>query len=359
MEPLFEYGICQEDSRVDARALELHDGDRLLCISSAGETPLNLMANFDIRISAVDILEQQNCMTRFKLATARSLEPQEAAALIGYVKTSPEIRKIYFNKVSEFLTDQDLIFWRNNPAAIESGPVNLARFERYISRYNGLAIMLLRKKYLLKLCEKDSIASQEDYFDRYLSTALLKGIFKVAFHPKVYRKRGISEKGLTHSSESNMAEFFYGRFRDFCCSTLARENYFYQFTFFDQVLFPEAYPDYLKEPGISRIRKNWRNFEVEQVSLSDKLTGSNINHFNKIHLSNIGDWMSKEEFAGLMHLVLQKSTVGNKILFRYIHYNHPIPADLVGKLSPDYEFGQRLSKTDRYPFYGIVPVEIK
>ena len=80
MEPTFEYGISQEDSRVDARALDLRDGDRLLCISSAGEMPLNLLAMFDIKISAVDILESQNCLTRLKLAATRSLDPEEAAS---------------------------------------------------------------------------------------------------------------------------------------------------------------------------------------------------------------------------------------------------------------------------------------
>ena len=358
MEPLFEYGICQEDSRVDASALDLQEGDRLLCISSAGETPLNLLANFNIRIAAVDTLEPQNCLTRLKLAAARSLEPQEAAALLGYTVASPEIRGTFFKRTSEFLVDQDLKFWESQLFAIEKGPVNLARFERYISGYNWLAIMLLGKKHLLKLCEQDSIAAQEEYFDRYLSTALLKGVFKIVFHPKVYRKRGISDKGLIHSSESDMAGFFYARFRDFCCSTLARNNYYYQFTFFNQILFPEAYPDFLKEPGIQRIRKNWRNLEISQTSFRDKLSGSNVNHFNKLHLSNIGDWMSKEEFALLLHLVLQKSTPGARILFRYIHYNHPIPEDLAGKLEPDYELGEKLIKSDRYPFYGIVPIRV-
>jgi S-adenosylmethionine-diacylglycerol 3-amino-3-carboxypropyl transferase len=350
MDPLFEYGISQEDSLVDSKALNIRDGDKLLCISSAGEMPLNLLA--------VDILEPQNCLTRLKLEAVRSLDPEEAAILTGFRKGAEDIRRKYFGKVSSHLTESDLLFWKNNPEAIDRGPVNVARFEKYIARFNGLGVLLLKRKNLMKLLELNSTAEQEEYFDRHMSTGLLRGIFRMVFHPRVYKKRGISPQGLTHSGERNMAEFFYGKLRDFCCSTLARENYFLQYTFFDEVLFPEAFPEYLKEPGISRIRKNYTNLEVQQRSFSETIMQSEPDQFNKLHLSNIGDWMSKEEFAGLLHLICRKNPAVTKFLFRYIHYNHPIPDDLVSRLVPDYEFGNQLSKRDRYPFYGLVPVNV-
>jgi S-adenosylmethionine:diacylglycerol 3-amino-3-carboxypropyl transferase len=356
MEPIFEYGISQEDSLVDAKALDLRDGDRLLCISSAGEMPLNLLAMFDIRISAVDILESQNCLTRLKLAAVRSLDPEDAAFLTGFRKAPADLRRRLFNQAGKFLPDEDLLFWKNNSEAIDLGPINVARFERYIARFNGLGLMLLKKKHLLKLFEMNSAEEQETYFDRHLSTGLLRGIFRLVFHPRIYKNRGISPQGLTHSGERNMAEFFYGKLKDFCCSTLARENYFLQYSFFDQVLFPEAYPEYLKEAGMKRIRLNHTNLDIRLQSFNEILMQHPDNYFNKLHLSNIGDWMSKDEFAGLLRLISTKSASGTKLLFRYIHYNHPIPDDLSGTMVPDYELGNKLSKIDRYPFYGLVPV---
>ncbi|MCX6225535.1 MAG: DUF3419 family protein [Bacteroidia bacterium] len=356
MEPIFEYGISQEDSRVDARALDLRDGDRLLCISSAGEMPLNLLAMFDLKISAVDILESQNCLTRLKLAAVRSLDPDEAAALTGFRKASAEIRRKLFEKARNYLPEDDLPFWKNSSMAIDQGPINVARFEKYIARFNRLGLMLLKKKHLLNLFGMDNTDEQETYFDRHMSTGLLRGIFHLVFHPRLYKKRGISAQGLTHSGERNMAEFFYGKLRDFCCSTLARENYFLQYSLFDEVHFPEAYPEYLKEAGMKRIRENYLNLDIRLQSFNETIIQYPDNYFNKLHLSNIGDWMSKDEFAGLLRVISTKSASGTKLLFRYIHYNHPIPDDLSGKMIPDYELGTRLMKTDRYPFYGLVPL---
>lgn len=357
MEPIFEYGISQEDSRVDARALDLRDGDRLLCISSAGEMPLNLLAMFDLKISAVDIHESQNCLTRLKLAAVRSLDPGEAAILTGFRKAPAGIRRKLFDQASGYLPETDLLFWKNNGDAIDRGPINVARFERYIARFNKLGLLLLKKKHLMNLFAMDSTKEQEIYFDRHISTGLLRGIFHLVFHPRIYKTRGISAQGLTHSGERNMAEFFYGKLRDFCCSTLARENYFLQYSLFDEILFPEAYPDYLKEAGMKRIREKYLNLDIRLQSFNAILAEQPAHCFNKLHLSNIGDWMSKDEFAGLLRLISTRSASGTRLLFRYIHYNHPIPDDLSGKMIPDYEFGYRLSKTDRYPFYGLVPLD--
>ena len=357
--PIFEYGISQEDALVDARALDLREGDRLLCISSAGEMPLNLLARFDLKITAVDTLESQNCLTRLKLAAVRSLEPEEAASLAGFRKAPAEIRRKLFEKTSMYLSSQDLLFWKNNSAAIDQGPINVARFEKYIARFNGLGLMLLQKKHLMKLFEMQTPEEQATYFDRYISTGLLRGIFRLVFHPRVYKNRGISAQGLTHSGERNMAEFFYGKLKDFCCSTPARENYFLQYSFFDEVLFPEALPEYLKEVGMQRIRRNQANLDIRLQSFNDAILQDRGNGFNKLHLSNIGDWMSKDEFAGLLRLISSRSHSVTKLLFRYIHFNHPIPDDLTGRMSPDYELGNQLSKTDRYPFYGLVPINLE
>lgn len=359
MEPLFEYGISQEDALVDARALDLHDGDRLLCISSAGEMPLNLLARFDLKITAIDILESQNCLTRLKLASVLALEPDEAASLAGFRKAPADIRRKLFEKTAGFLSEPDRNFWKNNAVAIDKGPVNVARFEQYIARFNGLGLMLLKRKHLMKLFEMDTPEEQAAYFDRHISTGLLRGIFRLVFHPRIYKNRGISAQGLTHSGERNMAEFFYGKLKDFCCSTLARENYFLQYSFFDEVLFPEALPEYLKNDGMLRIRKNHENLDIRLQSFHDAILQDPGNGFTKLHLSNIGDWMSKDEFAGLFRLISGRPGSVTKLFFRYIHYNHPIPDDLAGLMEPDYETGNRLSKTDRYPFYGLVPINFK
>ena len=75
MKPLYNYGISQEDARTERRALDIREGDRLLCVASAGEVPLNLLAMGTVAIEAVDISRTQLFLCRLKMAACRVLEP--------------------------------------------------------------------------------------------------------------------------------------------------------------------------------------------------------------------------------------------------------------------------------------------
>jgi S-adenosylmethionine:diacylglycerol 3-amino-3-carboxypropyl transferase len=92
-----------------------------------------------------------------------------------------------------------------------------------------------------------------------------------------------------------------------------------------------------------------------ETSIEKILQDGECGRFNKIHISNIGDWMSKESMADMFRLIRDKTVPGAQIVMRYIHMNHKIPG-LVPELVADYDLGDDLVLTDRYPFYSIVPI---
>jgi S-adenosylmethionine:diacylglycerol 3-amino-3-carboxypropyl transferase len=177
----------------------------------------------------------------------------------------------------------------------------------------------------------------------------------MAFHPWIYKNRGIDPAGLTHSGTRNISDFFLQRFRNFCCSTMARKNYYLQYTFFNSVLFPEALPEFLQPAYHESFIKNIRQLEYRLSSLEDILSESDPGRFNKIHLSNIGDWMVKEKMCDLFNIIRNKTFSGDRAVMRYIHLNHRIPKS-IPELKADYCQGEILELTDRYPFYSIVPI---
>lgn len=358
MVSIFDFGISQEDARIEHLALNIKDGDRLLCVSSAGEVPLNILALNDIRIKAVDVSVNQNHLTKLKLYSILSLEPLEAAKFLGFTKSTREQRERLYSKVSESMHEKEKLFWNQNFAIIKTGPIHAARFEKYISKFNGIALRIIGKKNMIQLFESSSIENQKELFDRKINSSLLKKIFQVTFHPRLYKNRGIAPEGLIYRSNQKISEFFFNKFRDFCCSTLARKNYYLQLTFFSQVLFPEAFPEYLMEEGVARIRKNYKNIEISTMPYLEALKQSKKEEFNRFHLSNIGDWMNKNEFADLLRLINTKSSASGRINSRYIYYRHPIPDDLKECFVTEDQFGEKLTKQDRYPFYGLTPIKI-
>jgi S-adenosylmethionine-diacylglycerol 3-amino-3-carboxypropyl transferase len=358
MKPLYDYGISQEDALTELAALDVRPGDRLLCIASGGEIPLNLLALRNARIVAVDVSPGQLFLSRLKLGACLALEPAEAAAFLGFMEAPTESRRRLFARVAPLLTEDDRRFWGGNMSAVEGGPIRAGRFEKYFEKFRFAGLAVLKKKRLRDLFEMETLEERRDFFDRFLSTPLLRVLFRVAFHPLVYRKRGIAAQGLIHGGSNRAADFFYGRFRDFCTTTPPRRNYYLQFSFFGCVLFPEALPEYLTEEGARRIRERTGQINWRLTSFEEALCAGAAGAFNKFHLSNIGDWMSRKEYAQLLALIRDRAAASSRAAVRYIHLDHGVPEGLRDRVASDERRGEELMRHDRFPFYRLVILEI-
>ena len=95
-EPLYNFGISQDDVLAENKALDFKSCDNLLCVASAGEVPLNILAKYDINIDAVDIAVNQLHLCYLKLAAIRQLEPGEAASFLGFTDITASKRMLLF-----------------------------------------------------------------------------------------------------------------------------------------------------------------------------------------------------------------------------------------------------------------------
>ncbi len=352
----YYYGISQEDVLTEFRALEIARHDSLLCIASGGDLPLNMAALQDLTILAIDNSIDQLKLCRIKKVAATLLDSIKAASFLGYMNISNQERqRIFRHDIRTLLSKEDCVFWEQHSDAIKQGVINSAQFEQYIRKVSALACSIIGRKNLYRLFDCDSVEEQKVIFDRWISNPLLRSIFKIAFHPQLYKKIGIDRVGLNYSGARNIPEFFFQRFRNFCCNTLARKNYYFQYTFFNRVLFPEALPEYLQPAYHESFIKNIGQVEFRHASLENVLLKSEAGQFNKIHLSNISDWISKENMDKLFINIRDKTPPGGRAIMRYIHLNHLIPESLP-ELKADYDLGEALEITDRYPFYSIVPI---
>jgi S-adenosylmethionine:diacylglycerol 3-amino-3-carboxypropyl transferase len=356
MQPLYNYGISQEDVLSEFSALNITENDSLLCIASAGEIPLNMAALQNLNILAIDNSINQLRLCKIKMVAATSMESVRAASFLGYMEMpGAERQRIFSHEIGPGLPAEDRLFWEQNSGTIRSGVVNAARFEQYIRKVSAIGRMIIGSRNLYRLFECETVQEQKELFDQRITGPLLRGIFNIAFHPRIYKNRGIDPLGLTHSGARNIAGFFFQRFRNFCCSTIARKNYYLQYTFFNRVLFPEALPEFLQPNLHNAFVENSKRIEFRLSDFDAALIQAQRGQFNKIHLSNIGDWMSKESMAGLFSLVRDKTSPGARTVMRYIHLNHTLPTN-VPELITDYRLGENLILTDRYPFYTIVPI---
>ena len=357
MNPLYNFGLSQEDPITGIKGLDLTHGDSLLCIAGAGDVPLCTVALKNVSIVAVDTSENQLRLCRIKQLAATLAEPGEAAGFLGYSQMACTSREALFHEtIASSLTKEDQDFWRNNVETVRNGVIHAGKFEQFIGKASFPGLLLIGKRNFYRLFDCSSLAGQEEVFDRFFAGILLKTIFKSAFHPLVYKNRGIDAVGLQHHQKGNIGDLFFKRFRSFCCSTPARDNFLLQYVFFRQSLFPGALPEYLKPENHATFLINQHQISFISSRMETFISQAPVGQFNKILLSNIGDWMSKEAMAGLFMQIQEKTNPGSRTLLRYIYLAHPIPRS-TPFLQADQAFGEELLTTDRFPFSSILPIQ--
>ncbi len=356
MNNLFDFGISQDDADVEIAGLGLHDGDRLLSIASAGEVPLNILAGKNVTIRAVDVSLPQTYLSRLKLIASLTLDPGEAAAFLGFTPATGKRRIALLHKAASLMEQDERLFWQSHAGAVERGVISTARFERYMSRFSGVMLILLGRRKVLGLMELNTVPEQERFFDAQMNVNMLRRLFSFMFRPARYKNRAVAEQGLQNAGAENKADFYLGRFRRFCTSTLARKNYYLQYYLFRRVLFPEALPAYLSDEGMERVRRNRDRIEFVNESYHIALGRSRVHQFNKFHLSNICDWMNCGDLERLLEAIDAMSDRPFKILSRYLHTAHAVPQSLRSRMKVDAGIEEMLLAGDKFPFYHLVPI---
>jgi S-adenosylmethionine:diacylglycerol 3-amino-3-carboxypropyl transferase len=357
MAVLFDFGISQEDALSEQLILDVKPNDRILSVASGGEVPLSLLSlNENIRICAVDLSENQIKLCRFKLISAIYLDFPLNGQFLGYANLAGKIRSKFYRKyIRPHLTESDTSFWDQNLQQIENGVVNAGRFEQYISKMRFIIAPFIGRKNLLQLINSKKADEQKMVFnDKIATRKSLQLLFKVAFHPAIYKKRGLQEQALIHAGKST-GERFYSKFEDFCTATPAAENYFLQYFLTGNCINPKSFPAYLQAANKQRLINNLNHLELKTGSFQDALNEKEKGHFNKIHISNLGDWLIEEDFAQVWELIKTKCNPGTHVCYRYLQKNH---FQNIAKL--DFDIDEELSAlaqhTDRFPFYEIISV---
>lgn len=142
---LYDFGVSQDDPQSELKALQPLQGDRILCIASAGEVPLELLVQThkSIKIDAVDIAQTQLFLSNLKLQAAIHLDPEQAARFLGFLPADQKEREKAFNRIKSSLPAEEIGFWENNTAIFQKGPIHLGRYETYIARFAPLGRWLL------------------------------------------------------------------------------------------------------------------------------------------------------------------------------------------------------------------------
>jgi S-adenosylmethionine:diacylglycerol 3-amino-3-carboxypropyl transferase len=310
----------------------------------------------DAGIVAADISVNQIRICRLKQLTALNSDEITGASFLGYMEMKRETREEFFYEViDKNLNEDDRKFWQENLSVIRQGVINSGKFEIFQQKVSDFLRLIVGKKNLYMLFDCNSTVEQKEIFETRIDGLLVEGLFRFTFHPWIYTNLGIDPAALTHFGVRNIGKLFYHRFRDLCCNTPAKNNFFLQYSLFKKILFPEALPEFLQPAFRERFSRNGNKIEYIISPINEVLRRKEAGTFKNIHISNISDWMSVDKMNELFRLIRDKTLPGARVVMRYVYRNHCIPHSLPD-LEADYELGRSLELTDRNPFFSIVPL---
>lgn len=357
MRPLYNFGLSQEDERTEAAALGL-PGGRVLAVASAGDMPLSLLALGADRVTAVDIDDAQLHLLRLKLGAVTRLERHQAIAFLGYRPAPFERRLDWLSRVLPTMPPDAAAFWRANARAIGRGAVWAGRYERFVCRAVRAVDPLVGSRFRA-LFDCRSLDEQRDLFDRRIDGPLLRGAFRLAFHPRVFARRGMDPNSLRHRDPSRSLGAQYFRwFRDLCTATPAAENHLLQLHLLGRVLDDDAVPAYLSDAGFRRVRERAHLLQVARADLPRFLREAAPGSFDGVHLSNLPDWLEAEQFDAVMRALTALASREVRTVWRFLHVDRPVPPDVRNRILVDRGWGERLRAKDRFPLYAIVPARV-
>ena len=355
----YSFGLSQEDERTEAAALALQPEDDVLCIASAGEMPLSLLSLGAGHVTAVDIDDAQLQLTALKLAAIRALNRNAALSFLGYLPESPATRREALRAVAPFLDDVARSFWLSRERLVSRGVIWQGRYERYIRWLVALASPVIGRRRLAGLFETNGLDEQRAYFDREIGRPVIHMIFRAAFHPKLFSGRGMDPRSLQYRDRDEpLGDQYFRHFRQFCTRYPARENHHLQLTLLGRLVDSSATPACFSAKGIEVLRANHGSLRLVCADVNAHLAAAPPATYQKVQLSNLADWLSQNEFDELLHTIAARVAHPGRVVWRYLHVIRTVPPDLKAVLHVDETLGRQLAEADRFPFYGVVPVEV-
>lgn len=349
MKALYGFGLTQEDERTVASAL-CAQGQTVLCVASAGDIPLSLLARGVREVISVDISEEQLHLCRLKASALECLDRDAAAGLLGFTPVSKMQREPWFSACISRLPKDTADFWKLHEAALcACGAVWCGRYEQFIRKLQGIIRLPLGGAFD-ELARCGSLEEQELIFDRRIGRLWLRALFRVAFSRKVYADRGIDRRGLANRSRSvPLGEEYYAKLRSFCTATTARLNPWLQIHTLGRLISLDAAPHYLGA-GFAEARHRTVCAQWVQGDLMEYVRNL-PEAVTRVYLSNLPDWCTLTEFQQLLRELVRKLPSDSRIVWACLHTDPPLPPDITTLVVFEDVTGSAIAEQDRFPFY--------
>lgn len=364
------YAQIWEDPVCDMAALELSEGDDIVCIASGGCNMMSYLTASPASILVADLSPWHVQLNRLKLAAAKGV-PDHAALYSIFGKADDDQNVALLERYAFPLLDpQDRAFWNARHKLRSRKSMFTRGFYRHGVLGNFLQVihMITRagKVDFDRLLGAQSLDDQKQFYYQEIDPLFDKRLVKFA----AKRRASLFGLGIPPAQYDKLAADAGGdiipvlreRTRKLFCDFPVSENYFLwqAATLNYKADGTGPVPPYLEEKHFDTVKSNAERVTVANRSVTDMLAEAPEGSKSVYVLLDAQDWMTDAQLTALWTQITRTARPGARVLFRTGGRDDilpgRVPTELMDRWRYDVAASVKALADDRSAIYGGVHV---
>jgi S-adenosylmethionine-diacylglycerol 3-amino-3-carboxypropyl transferase len=325
------FAQVREDPSVDVAAIRPAERRHVLAVTSGGCTALAMLGAGAKRVTAVDSNPIQNDLADLVAGALTVLDHADMLRFIGAAPAPAGERLRRYAQVRPLLTADARRRWDGHRRMIARGAIHAGLTER------AAAPLMLAVRHIVQrpatvdaLLAADDPVTQREVFDQKWDTRRWRMLFRIALNRVTCRP--LYRTFFDNVNADRFPDVFRSGVEHALRNVPVAENW-YVHDLFEGAFRPDALPPHLRASAQDTIRANrdgLRLVDGSLLALLHTLPDGDVDGFS---LSNVGEWLTPNEFENLLHEVIRVAAQGAIVVFRnFIPRDDPVPASLAGVL---------------------------
>jgi len=347
------YASVNEDWRTEVRGLALRDETEVLCVTGAGDRPLDLLAHADCDVVAIDLDPAQTALLHLKVAAMRALPFPEYARFLGLHEAEPGWRRERLADLAPALPEDAAAFWEAQAHLVARGVLYQGRWERHF-RHAARAARLVWGSRIDRLFAFTDLDAQRAFLDREWDRARWRLAWAAVAHPLTSRLL-FGDPAFYAHVQVPVGTTVHRRMGRLLRRVLARESFMVSLSL-RGVLSPDDLPPYLTSAGVAAIRPRLPRLRAVTGDLLAWLeTGE---RYDGLSLSDVPSFLDATDFTRLVRAARGALRPGGRAVIRQFLTRYEVPADLDAGWVRHRELERDLALEDRAFAYELLVAEV-
>lgn len=343
---LIRYANCWEDADILCEALRPHPGARILCVASAGDNALALLAE-GAEVVAADLSIAQLACVELRCAAFRRLEYEELLAFLGVGPADHRLST--YARLENDLSPRAQSFWKNQQRRVAEGVIHAGKFEAYFKLFRTRVLPLIHSRRTIdRLLEDKKADARKSFYDKNWNNLRWRLLFRVFFSRFVMGRLGRDPEFFRYV-EGPVSDRFLERTKYALTVLPTHEN-----PFLDYILagnFSRSLPRYLRPDRFEAVRDGLDRLTLFHGSIAMAGCAHAKSGFDGFNLSDIFEYLDPTTSRELYSKLLAVARSGSRLAYWNMLVPRGCPPEFADRVTPLTELSERLFARDLAFFY--------